>query len=59
MVRDKTQIHQSKYGETFFRKTRNEMVRAWESLAYEAERDKDYRLAHNYFQQAEHYKRLA
>lgn len=45
-------------GEHKIKKTRSEIVKFCEAKGYEAEREKDYRLMHFYWQHAEHWKRM-
>ena len=50
--------HRSNFkGVDTVRKSKQDIAKHYEALGYEAERSKDHRLAHEYFQQAEHWKK--
>lgn len=54
----RNQKYTSKCDGEALRKTAEELTKFYEAKGYQAERNKDYSEAHNYFQHAEHYKRI-
>lgn len=55
--RPRVPVIQSMCGDMIIRKTQPEIVKTYEGMAYQAERDKDPVSAQTFFQHAEHYKK--
>jgi len=51
-------LYTANIGEHQYRGTKDKIISFAEAKGYEADRDKDYRMAHYYWQIADHWKRV-